>query len=208
MNAGPPSPQSATLLGPPATALPQALSAQLCISTLPTGLDECVFFNSLVVRLSHSSIFCQFLLFSFLNCCCPSFGCVRRHSVSIYASILARSPVCLFVFLSQGTSVLEPSQAYCIHKAACAAQLQNVHWHKLGCDWLPPLQSSCTVQQPQAPVFTVSACSKLRQVFSRPAVWLLFWVFSLSLWSLQFLSLLFPFSWILGSPHSCSSTSF
>ena len=28
--------------------------------------------------------------FSFLNCC-PSFGCVRRHSVSTYASILAGS---------------------------------------------------------------------------------------------------------------------
>ena len=30
--------------------------------------------------------------FLFLNCCCPSFGCARRHSVSTYASILARSP--------------------------------------------------------------------------------------------------------------------
>ena len=29
--------------------------------------------------------------FLFLNCCCLSFGCVRRHSVSTYASILARS---------------------------------------------------------------------------------------------------------------------
>ena len=28
--------------------------------------------------------------FLFLNCCCP-FGCVRRHSVSTYASILAGS---------------------------------------------------------------------------------------------------------------------
>ena len=27
--------------------------------------------------------------FLFLNCCCPSFGCARRHSVSIYTSILA-----------------------------------------------------------------------------------------------------------------------
>ena len=31
--------------------------------------------------------------FLFLNCCCPSFGCARRHSVSTYASILARSSV-------------------------------------------------------------------------------------------------------------------
>ena len=29
--------------------------------------------------------------FLFLNCCCPSFGCARRHSMSTYASILARS---------------------------------------------------------------------------------------------------------------------
>ena len=29
--------------------------------------------------------------FLFLNCCCPSFGCGRRHSVSTYASILAGS---------------------------------------------------------------------------------------------------------------------
>ena len=37
-----------------------------------------------VVRFSVSSG-----CFLFLNCCCPSFGCVRRHSVSTYASILA-----------------------------------------------------------------------------------------------------------------------
>ena len=30
--------------------------------------------------------------FLFLNCCCPSFGCARRHSVSTYASILVRTP--------------------------------------------------------------------------------------------------------------------
>ena len=35
----------------------------MCISTPPTGLDECVFFNSLVVRLPHSLIFWQFWLF-------------------------------------------------------------------------------------------------------------------------------------------------
>ena len=61
----------------------------LPVSAPPTGLDEC-FFISLVVRLPYSSIFPQFWLF--LNCCCPSFGCVRRHSVSTYASILAVSP--------------------------------------------------------------------------------------------------------------------
>ena len=29
--------------------------------------------------------------FLILNCCCPPFGCVRRHSVSTYASILVGS---------------------------------------------------------------------------------------------------------------------
>ena len=32
--------------------------------------------------------------FLFLNSCCPSFGCVRRHSVSTYASIMAGSSSC------------------------------------------------------------------------------------------------------------------
>ena len=36
---------------------------QLPISAPPTGLDECFFFISLVVRLPCSSIFCQFWLF-------------------------------------------------------------------------------------------------------------------------------------------------
>ena len=56
-------PQSAALLGLPATTLKQVLSTQLPVSTPPTGLDECVFFNSLVVGLPYSSIFCQFWLF-------------------------------------------------------------------------------------------------------------------------------------------------
>ena len=49
-------------LGPPAAALPEVLSAWLPISIPPTGLDECFFFNSLVVRLPYSSIFCEFWL--------------------------------------------------------------------------------------------------------------------------------------------------
>ena len=84
-----PGPQSATSLGPPDAPLLWVLSPRLPASAPPTSLDECFFFISLVVRLPYSSIFCQFLLFLFLNCCCPSFGCVRRDSVSTYASILA-----------------------------------------------------------------------------------------------------------------------
>ena len=46
----------------PAVALPRVLSAQLPVSTPPTGLDECFFFISLDVGLPYSSIFWQFWL--------------------------------------------------------------------------------------------------------------------------------------------------
>ena len=50
------------------------------------------------VRFSVSSG-CFIYLF-FKNCCCPSFGCARRHSVSTYSSIMAKSPsVCRFINL-------------------------------------------------------------------------------------------------------------
>ena len=35
--------------------------------------------------------------FLFLNCCCPSFGCARRHSVSTYASFLTGNPDIFFL---------------------------------------------------------------------------------------------------------------
>ena len=63
-NVGPPT--------PPDTALPAQILQLLpccesslpgCSSAPPTGLDECFFFNSLVVRLPYTLIFCQFLLF-------------------------------------------------------------------------------------------------------------------------------------------------
>ena len=47
---------------PPAAALPQVLSIWLPISAPPTSLDECFFFNSLVVRFPYSLIFWQFCL--------------------------------------------------------------------------------------------------------------------------------------------------
>ena len=52
---------------PPATALPRLLSAQLRVSAPPSSLDECVFFNSLIVGLPYSLIFCQFWLFFVLK---------------------------------------------------------------------------------------------------------------------------------------------
>ena len=64
---------------------------QLLVSTPPTGLDECFFFNSLFVRLPYRLICCQFWLLFVLNCCFPSFGCARRHSVSTYTFVLAGS---------------------------------------------------------------------------------------------------------------------
>ena len=42
---------------------PPCRDSSLPVSTPPTGLDECFFFNSLVVGLPYSSIFCQFWLF-------------------------------------------------------------------------------------------------------------------------------------------------
>ena len=71
---------------PPAAALLQVLYA------LPTCLDECFFFISLIVGLPYSSISVSSGCFLFLSCCCPSSGCARRHSVSTYTSILAGSP--------------------------------------------------------------------------------------------------------------------
>ena len=49
-------------LGPPAATLLRVLSSWLPVSAPPTGLDECFFFNSLVVGLPYSLIFCQFWL--------------------------------------------------------------------------------------------------------------------------------------------------
>ena len=85
-------PQGLLVLGLPAPFIPHSaslgpamalrvLSAPVPISAPPTGLDECLFFISLVpdvlaVRFSVSS------------------GCARRHCVSTYAAILV-----LFVFI-------------------------------------------------------------------------------------------------------------
>ena len=62
---------------------PPLLLVWMNVSSLSPGLSD---FHT--VRFSVSSG-----CFLFLNCCCPSFGCGRRHSVSTYASILAGSPI-------------------------------------------------------------------------------------------------------------------
>ena len=89
-----------------ATSLPR-----LPICAPPTGLDECFFFISLVVRLLCSSIFCQFWLVLFLNLCCP-FGCAKRRSVSAYASILVFHSLEHLLYVS-GPSVCPPWRSVC-----------------------------------------------------------------------------------------------
>ena len=49
--------------GPSATALPRVLSAWLPSSVPPTGLDECLFFNSLVVGLRYSLVLSVLVVF-------------------------------------------------------------------------------------------------------------------------------------------------
>ena len=89
-------PQSTSLWVPPRCH--KTCAPRLPVSAPPSGLDECFFFISLVVRLQCGSIFCQFWLFLFLNCCCP-FGCARRRSVSTYASLLVSLSLPIFIIM-------------------------------------------------------------------------------------------------------------
>ena len=66
---------------PPGCLSPPLLQVWMNVSSLSPWLSD---FH--IVQFSVSSGG-----FLFLNCCCPSFGCARRHSVSTYTSILARS---------------------------------------------------------------------------------------------------------------------
>ena len=66
------------------------------VSTPPTSLDEC-FFNSLVVGLPCSLISGSSGCFLFLNWLLPSFGCMRKRSVSAYASISSGTPWSMFL---------------------------------------------------------------------------------------------------------------
>ena len=71
-------PHSASL-GP--TTATRVLSTPVPVSAPPTGLDECLFFISLVS---------DFLVIQFS----VSSGCARRRSVSTYAAILVLAPSC------------------------------------------------------------------------------------------------------------------
>ena len=83
VNVGLPNPPAATSPGPPATAWPRVLSSPLPISTPPMGLDECFFFNSLVVGLPYSSILCQFWLFFVFKCVVVLLLVVRGGTVCL-----------------------------------------------------------------------------------------------------------------------------
>ena len=85
------------ILPPPLHTTPHLLAfpPYLHVSTPPPHLDECGFFKSLVVGLPYSSIFWQFWMLFVLRFHCNSFySCIRRWSVSTYASILTGSKKC------------------------------------------------------------------------------------------------------------------
>ena len=85
-NVGAPAPPTTTLPALVLQVLPclEYSLPGLPLSTPPTGLDECFFFNSFIVRLPYSSIFWQFWLFLFLNLLlsfwlCKEAKCIYLH---------------------------------------------------------------------------------------------------------------------------------
>ena len=87
-----PVPQSSTLLGLPAATLPcvllpDRLSPPLLLVWMNVSSLSPWLLDFHTVRFSANSG-----CFLFLNCCCPSFGCARRSSVSTYTSSLAGRP--------------------------------------------------------------------------------------------------------------------
>ena len=67
---------------PPGCPSPPLLPVWVSVSSLSPWLSD---FHTVQFSVSSGC-------YLFLNCCCCSFGCGRRHSVSTYASILAGSP--------------------------------------------------------------------------------------------------------------------
>ena len=88
-----PVPQSAASLGHPATGLPQVLSAWLPVSAPLICLDECFFFNFLVVGLPYSSIFCHFWLFFVFQLLLSFLWlCEEAQCVYLYLHLGRKSP--------------------------------------------------------------------------------------------------------------------
>ena len=63
VNVGPPGLPATACLGPQLPPFLESSLPQVSVFAPPTSLHECFFFNSLVVRLPYSLIFCQFWLF-------------------------------------------------------------------------------------------------------------------------------------------------
>ena len=96
-NVGPPA--------PPASALPEVLSAWPPVSAPSTGLDECFFFDSLVVGLPYSSIFLQFwlLFLLFLNLLLSFFWlCEEAQCIYLCPHLGQKSLIVGFLILTQG----------------------------------------------------------------------------------------------------------
>ena len=72
-------PQPCCESSPPGCLSPCLLVVWMNVSSLSPWLSD---FHTVQFSVSSGC-------FLFLNCCCPSFGCARRCSVSTYASILA-----------------------------------------------------------------------------------------------------------------------
>ena len=124
---GPPTLPVATHPSPPAATLAGVLSAQLPISTPPTGLNECFFFNSLVVRLPYSSIFWQFWLFF-----------VFKFVVFLHLVVQEGE-----VYLPMPPSWLK-SQNYLIYRCSEIRTFIHFCWE---CKMVQPLWKSSTVPQ-------------------------------------------------------------
>ena len=74
----------------------------LPISAPPSGLNECFFFNSLVVVLPYSSIFCQFWLFLFLNLLLSFFWfCKEAWCVYLFLHLGCKSQLTLLLVVTK-----------------------------------------------------------------------------------------------------------
>ena len=98
-------------------------STWLPISAPPTSLDECFFFNSLVVALPYNSIFWQFWLFFVFKFVVALFLVVRGGTVSAYTSILAGSLDLNSIFL-----ILVPWKETARWRDGCRGLSGSVSW--------------------------------------------------------------------------------
>ena len=130
------------LLCQPLSFLPCSSSYHLAASPLHCGclsllLSHPVWMNvsSLIPSLSdfHTVQFSGSSAYFILICCCPSFGCARRQSISTYASIFARSPLSIFNIIGKYFN----NDSKIIKMQNCISLVQTmwkkeiiIHWRK------------------------------------------------------------------------------